>query len=249
MKELARRRGRFGHIRILERKSDGARLYCIDSSVQTMIQPDGVSMFGYVHAAKLLLGPAHRVLIVGGAGGSLATMLARAGHDVTVLDVDPAAEALARDYFGLDVRVRWFTGDLSSFYDAHHEVFDAVCVDACDADGLVGGFDSPDTLIALMNLACPDGSLVLNLVHEDGAPPWGPLLAAEIAERGFNVTRYHAEQGWEGNELLHIRARGPTDALRVADVQRRPPEARTYLLSLRAHSPRRRGDAPGGASS
>ena len=125
MKELARKRGRFGHIRILERKSDGARLYCIDSSVQTMIQPDGVSMFGYVHAAKLLLMPAHKILIIGGAGGSLATMLARTGRAVTVLDIDPAAEALARDYFGLDPSVRWVTGDLSSFYGTHDEVFDA----------------------------------------------------------------------------------------------------------------------------
>ena len=249
MRELARQRGRFGHIRILERKSDGARLYCIDSSVQTMVQPDGQSLFGYVHAAKLLLMPAHKILIVGGAGGSLATMLARTGRAVTVLDIDPAAEALARDYFGLDPRVRWITGDLSSFYSTYDEVFDAVCIDACDADGLVGGFDDPGVLIALMNLACPDGSLVLNLVHEDGAPPWGPLLAAEIAARGFNVTRYRAEEGWEGNELLHIRARGPTDRLRLADVQQRPTEARTYLLSLRAHSPRRRRDAPGGVSS
>jgi 2-polyprenyl-3-methyl-5-hydroxy-6-metoxy-1,4-benzoquinol methylase len=243
VKELVRQQGRFGHIRILERESDGARLYCIDSSVQTMIQADGVSMFGYVHAAKLLLMPARKILIVGGAGGSLATMLARTGRAVTVLDVDPVAEALARDYFGLDPSVRWVTGDLPSFYSMHHEVFDAVCIDACDADGLVGGFDDPDMLIALVNLACPEGSLVLNLVQEDGAPPWGPLLAAEIAARGLNVTRYHAEEGWEGNELLHIRARGPTDGLRVADVQRRPPEARTYLLSLRAHSPRRRRDA------
>lgn len=238
MRELARQQGRFGHIRILERKCDGARLYCIDSSVQTMIRADGVSMFGYVHAAKLLLMPAHRILIIGGAGGSLATMLARAGRDVTVLEVDPAAEALARDYFGLDVRVRWITGDLSSFYDEHHEVFDAVCVDACDADGLVGGFDDPDMLIALMTLACPDGSLVLNLVHEAGAPPWGGSLAAEIVARGFNATLYRSEEGWEGNELLHIRARGPTDRFRVGDVQRHPAEARTYLLSLRAHSPR-----------
>ena len=239
MRELARQRGRFGCIRILERKSDGARLYCIEDSVQTMIRADGVSMFGYVHAAKLLLGSARTVLIVGGAGGSLATMLARAGHDVTVLDIDPAAEALARDYFGLDLRVRWITGDLFSFCDVHHEVFDAVCVDACDADGLVGGFDDPDMLIAVMALACPDGSLVLNLVHEDGAPPWGASLAAQIAARGFNATLFRSEEGWEGNELLHIRARGPTDRLRVADVQGRPAEARTYLLSLRSHSPRR----------
>jgi spermidine synthase len=240
MRVLARQQGRFGLIRILERVSDNARLYCIDASVQTMIQPDGVSMFGYVHAAKLLLMPARKILIVGGAGGSLATMLARVGRVVTVLDVDPAAENLAREYFGLDPRVRWITGDLASFYDTHDEIFDAVCIDACDGDGLVAGFEDAEALIALMKVACPDGSLVLNLVREDGAPPWGGSLAAAIAARGYNATLYRSEDGWEGNELLHVRARGPTDSLFVSDVRARPTEARTYLMSLRAHTPRGR---------
>lgn len=239
MRVLARREGRFGQIRVLERKSDGARLYCIDSSVQTMVQSDGVSVFGYVHAAKLLLAPAHKVLIVGGGGGSLATMLARAGHDVTVLEVDPAAEELARAYFGLDARVRWITGDIFSFYNTNDEVFNALCIDACDAEGLISCFADPDTLAALLVVACPNGSLVLNLVHEDGAPPWGEVLAAKIAARGLSATLYRSEEGWEGNEILHARAQGPTDKLSITDVHRHPPEARTYLLSLRAHTPSR----------
>lgn len=237
MRALAQRHGRFGLIRIFERKADGARLYCINGSVQTMVQADGVSVFGYVHAAKLLLRPAHRVLIVGGAGGSLATMLARAGHAVTVLDVDPAAEELARTYFGLDARVRWITGDLLTFFAAHCETFDAVCVDACNSEGLVDGFDDPDTLLALHALACPKGSLVINLVHEEGAPPWGSALATGIVERGFSATLYRPEDGFEGNELLHTRARGRTDTLRIVGVEQCPAEARTYLMSLRAHTP------------
>ena len=68
MRELAQRDGLFGPIRVLERKSDGARLYCIGSSIQTMMLREGVSTFGYVHAAKLLLADAKSVLIVGGAG-------------------------------------------------------------------------------------------------------------------------------------------------------------------------------------
>ena len=85
MHELTQREGQFGSIRVLERKRDGARLYCIKSSVQTMIGRDGVSLFGYVHAAKLLLKPSRTVLLIGGGGGSLATMLARQGRAVTVV--------------------------------------------------------------------------------------------------------------------------------------------------------------------
>lgn len=238
MRVLAHREGLFGPIRTLERKSDGARLYCVRDSVQTMVQPDGVSVFGYVHAAKLLLKAARTVLLIGGGGGSLATMLARQGCGVTVIDVDPAAEELARAYFGLDERVRWFTTEPFAFIEARSTFYDAVVVDACNADGLVAPFNDADVLVEVLRRVCPSGSLVLNLVHEDGAPPWGGALANEIAARGLNVTLYRAEDGWEGNEILHVRAHGPTNVLIAPDVSHRPPEARTYLMSLRAQTPR-----------
>lgn len=237
MRVLAHREGLFGPIRILERESDGARLYCVRDSVQTMAQPDGVSVFGYVHAAKLLLKSARNALLIGGGGGSLATMLARQGCDVTVIDVDPAAEELARTYFDLDERVHWLTTEPFSFIETCSARFDAVVVDACNADGLVAPFDDPDVLVSVLKRACPEGSLVLNLVPDEGVPPWGGSLAGMIASRGLNVTLYRPEDGWEGNEILHVRAHGPTDVLLAPDVSHRPPETRTYLMSLRAHTP------------
>lgn len=238
MRVLARREGLFGPIRILERKSDGARLYCLRDSVQTMVQADGVSVFGYVHAAKLLLKAARTVLVIGGGGGSLATMLARRGCDVTVVDVDPAAEELARSYFSLDERVRWFTAEPFPFIEACNTFYDAVVVDACNADGLVAPFNDTDVLIKVLRRVCPDGSLVLNLVHEDGAPPWGRALARKIAAQGLNITLYSADLGWEGNEVLHVRAHGPTDVLDAHDLSQRAAETRTYLMSLRAETRR-----------
>ena len=95
MIELDRREGLLGTIRILERRADGARLYCLGASIQTMAQPDGDSLFGYVHATKLLLREANDILLIGGGGGSLATMLARRGRRVTVVEADPVAESLA----------------------------------------------------------------------------------------------------------------------------------------------------------
>jgi spermidine synthase len=241
MHVLARREGLFGPIRILERKSDGARLYCVKGSVQTMVRADGVSVFGYVHAVKLLLKSARAILMIGGGGGSLATMLARQGAEVTVLEVDPVAEELARTYFGLDERVHWLTTEPISFLEQWSTIYDAVVVDACNADGLVAPFNDADVLTDMLRRVCPDGSLVLNLVHEDGAPPWGRALARKIAAQGLNITLYSAELGWEGNEVLHVRAHGPTDVLDAHDLSQRPAETRTYLMSLRAET--RRGAA------
>lgn len=234
-RELARRDGLFGPIRVLERKSDGARLYCINGSVQTLMLPEGVSAFGYVHAAKLLAGDARDVLMIGGGGGSLATMLARRGACVTVLDVDPAAEEIARTYFDLHHGVNWLTTDPLAFIDNHHGVFDAVIIDACNSEGLVSPFNKPSVIANILTRACPSGSLIVNVVAEDGAPSWGGWMAAKLASIGFSVCLYRSEEGWEGNEVLHVRAEGPTDQLAVTDIDQRPPEARTYLMSLRPH--------------
>ena len=238
MKVLARRNGMFGPIRVMERQTDRARLYCINGSVQTMVRPDGVSVFGYVHAAKLLLEPAHTILLVGGAGGSLATMLARKGKAVTVVDVDPAAEELARTYFALDDRVHWVTAEALSFIEHYNGIFDAVAIDACDDNGLVQPFDNADALARILMRACPHGSLVINVVHEDGVPPRGRELADALVQRGLSATVYSADDGWEGNEVLHVRAAGPTDTLITQDYPQRPAETRTYLMSLRAITPR-----------
>jgi SAM-dependent methyltransferase len=235
MKVLASRPGLFGPIRVLERKSDGARLYCIKGSVQTLMLAEGVSAFGYVHAAKLLAANARDVLMIGGGGGSLATMLARRGQRVTVLDVDPAAEAIAREYFGLHDGVHWLTTDALSFIENHRGAFDAIIIDACDSEGLVFPFNSPQTIANILKKACPKGSLIINVVQEEGAPTWGGWLAEKLGSFGLSVCLYRSEDGWEGNEILHVRATGPTDSFVITDLAQRPPEARTYLMSLRPH--------------
>jgi spermidine synthase len=250
-RELARRDGLFGPIRVLERKSDGARLYCINGSVQTLMLAEGVSAFGYVHAAKLLVANAQDVLMIGGGGGSLATMLARRDHRITVLDIDPAAEPIAREYFDLHESVRWVTADPIAFIEGGHDAFDAVIIDACDSEGLVSPFNKPHIIANILTKACPKGSLIVNVVSEDGAPSWGGWMAAKLASLGFSVCLYRSEEGWEGNEVLHVRVEGPTDQLTVTDLERRPPEARTYLMSLRPHvsgrgfSQKRKHDAEG----
>ncbi len=234
-RELTRRDGLFGPIRVLERKSDGARLYCINGSIQTLMLPEGVSAFGYVHAAKLLSANATNVLMIGGGGGSLATMLARRGARVTVLDIDPAAEAIARDYFDLHESVHWLTTDPVVFIENCSSTFDAVIIDACDSEGLVSPFNKPQVVADILSKACPHGSLIVNVVAEDGAPSWSGWMAAKLASLGFSVCLYRSEEGWEGNEILHVRADGPTDQLAITDLDQRPPEARTYLMSLRPH--------------
>ncbi|MDP3739979.1 MAG: methyltransferase domain-containing protein [Hyphomonadaceae bacterium] len=238
MKELARREGPFGTVRIVERRQDGARLYCIDDGVQTLARPDGTSLFGYVHAIKLLVGDAPNVLMLGGGGGSLATMLARRNRDVTVVDIDPAAESLARRYFGLDPRVAWITGDGLAYLEACTRRFEAVVIDTCDAHGLVPTFMTQDNLLTAMKVLTPTGSLILNLAGDGNRPDVAWQLACAMVASGQSAALFRSDLGEEGNELLHVRSRGPTALIEIGDLYERPLEARLYLMSLRAFVPR-----------
>ena len=237
MREIDSRQGRFGEIRIMERRRDSARLYCVGDGVQTMSAPDGTSLFGYVHAIKLLIGNARTVLMLGGGGGSLATMLARRGVDVTVVDIDDVAEDIARRYFGLDHRVRWVTEDAGTFIRSCPDRFDALVIDACDERGAVEAFATEESLVESLGLVRGGGSLVLNLANNGGPeiPAW--QLASAMAGRGLNATLYRPALGNEGNELLHVAVGGPRTPIKIGNLSDRPKETWLYLSTLEAFIP------------
>jgi spermidine synthase len=207
--------------------------------LQTLVDATGTSLFGYVNALKLLLRGRIRVLMLGGGGGSLATMLARKGHSVTVVDIDPMAEDIAKRYFDLDPRVRWITEDGLRFPEHCHTKYDAIVIDACTGNGTVPGFTQAPWLASIMNICKPSGVVMLNLaynlVDEGKIAIDGFALADQMNSQGFHSVLLRPEYGWEGNELLILsRAKTPVK-LRKPDILTRPAEARSYLLSLRAY--------------
>ena len=237
MKEIDRRQGMFGTIEIKERLADGARRWCVGESIQTMTSQDGTSLFGYVHAIKLLLAGARNVLMLGGGGGSLATMLSRRGASVTVVDIDPQAEDLARRYFELHPRVQWITTDARSYLATCGQQFDGIVFDTCDAEGFVTDLATTDVLISALSVMHTNGALVLNLPSND-ATDYAWQLASAMVDRGLNATLFRPALGEEANEVLHVRICGPTETISVGNLGERPPEARTYLATLRSMTPR-----------
>jgi spermidine synthase len=92
----------------------------------------GVSLAPYIHALFGLIRQkrCRKVLIVGCGGGSLATMLSRAGAEVTLLDVDARAFAIARRYFHLPASVECHVADGARFLRRNLVRYDAIVVDA-----------------------------------------------------------------------------------------------------------------------
>jgi len=91
-----------------------------------------VSLLDYVHAifGQLRQMQAQSVLMIGCAGGSLATMLSRVGCSVVAIDVNAQAFVLARRYFGLPTEVECRVADGFDYVLTTRRKFDAIVVDA-----------------------------------------------------------------------------------------------------------------------
>ena len=124
---------RFGPpISIEKEVKAGAIAYWQGGYCQSRADKSGVSLLDYIHAIFGLLRQkqAQTALMVGCAGGSLATMLSRVGCDVVAIDVNPRAFVLARRYFGLPVQVECHVADGFNYLLATRRKFDAIVVDA-----------------------------------------------------------------------------------------------------------------------
>jgi spermidine synthase len=129
---LAERKSRFGRIAILKREETGALVYAQADSFQSEADADGISLVAYIHALFGLLRQARcdKVLMIGCGGGTLATMLTKAGCTPTVVDIDPQSFLLARRYFGLPESVICRVADGSDYLLGQESTFDAVVLDA-----------------------------------------------------------------------------------------------------------------------
>jgi spermidine synthase len=171
---VAERKSRFGAITILKRPT-GSLLYVQGDSFQSEADENGISLVGYIHAIFGLIrqAGAKRVLMIGCGGGTLATMLARIGCTLTVVDIDPHAFLLARRYFRFPESITCRVADGCQYLLSEQGTFDAVVLDA-----FRGGF-MPDHLTSSAFFALvrprltPSGSIFVNVHVEndlDDAP-------------------------------------------------------------------------------
>src|SRR5271170_1733301 len=129
---------RFGTIDIVERRSDGARLYLQDEQLQSFARPGGVSLFPYIQAMRSILvqARAQRIAVLGAAGGTLATMMAQSGAQPVLVDINPDAFALAKKYFWLAPSVECVVADARRFLSSGTDLFDAIVLDAFGSDDM-----------------------------------------------------------------------------------------------------------------
>ena len=144
-------RSLFGTVKVLRSAPEPGsdrfqRMYFQDGLTQNTVDSAQRSTSFYTYALEGLARayrPQLRSALVLGLGAGMVPMaLAKSGAAVVVVDIDPVAARVARDYFGLDPdRVRIHEGDARTFVRDCRGGYDVVVVDLFHGDG------TPDYLV------------------------------------------------------------------------------------------------------
>lgn len=182
MKILGRYNGKLGDIAIWESEKTRDRFYLEGEIFQSQSSAAGESRLPYVKVMEAFLSDAKNVLLLGCGGGNLATMLARSGKSVTVVDHNPVSFDLAKRFFGMPKAISCIVEDFKEYLAAETRSFDGIAID-------VGGpgfcyeeqFD-PATCHSITARLSPGGRGILNMLVAtdfDAAPD---LMGSDLSE-------------------------------------------------------------------
>lgn len=163
----------------------------------------GVSLAEYIHALFGLVlqkRPRH-VLMIGCAGGTLATMLSRAGVRVSLVDIDPLSFEIARRYFHLPPSVDCHARDGAAFLRRTADRYDAIILDAF-ADEIIPPHLLTDAFFRLVKARLKRGGLFLvNIVVKDDVDPTPDRIARTMRKAWQNVRLLDAD-GFENRNAV-----------------------------------------------
>lgn len=182
----------FGIIRIL-RNQDGTLEYYQNGCFHSQATAKGVSICAYVHIIYqiILQKKGRKVLSIGCGGGTLPTMLSRKGCDVTVVDINPAAFTIARDYFSMPDTVKCVEHDGIAFIRMAKQTYDAVVIDVFDnANKVPRAFTTKGFLAAANKKLKRGGVLIMNVMTKDDADKSAYRVAKNMHAAGMKVSIY-----------------------------------------------------------
>lgn len=187
MTTVARRPKRPGKIRIVRNSDDGSLLYMHGIWVQSHADRAGTSLLSYIHAlfGLVVQTGARRILVIGGAGGTLGTMLARLGKRVTLVDIDPVAFTLARKHFGLADEIDCHVAEGRAFLAGTRRRFDAIVIDAFCRNLPPPLLCTVEFIALARRRLTRGGCLLFNAILADRADDLADRLAAGIVKAGL----------------------------------------------------------------
>jgi spermidine synthase len=185
MKVIGRFKGKLGEIYIWENERDGSRMYLEGEIFQSHSTPAGQSHFKYIQVMDHFLAPQSDVLVLGCGGGNLATMLARAGKAVVVVDHNPTSFDIARTFFGMPDHIPSEVRDFRDYLASCSRCFAGIAID-------VGGpgfcfeeqFDAV-TCGHLKRVLSRGGRMIMNMMVANDLDGSADKIARLLSGKGF----------------------------------------------------------------
>ncbi len=178
-----------GTVRLVRNTRTGALLYAQKGGNQTATDANGVSLDSYIHALFHLVMQTNpkTALMIGCAGGTLATMLTRAGVRMTVVDIDKAAFVLAKAHFGMPKSVKCVTADGLKFMRSTKAKFDAVIIDAFVGETIPPQFTDDAFCQTAKRCLRPSGTLYMNVCLDGRKDQTADILALTFQRNQWHV--------------------------------------------------------------
>jgi spermidine synthase len=239
--ELYRGNSSFGLIQVLQTGQVPTRYYLTDYLIQNeydVLRRQSAAMFTWMleDLARAYAPRLDDVLCIGMGIGVVPHDLAALGARVDVVEINPAAVRVAREYFDLDTSAfRLTIGDGRWFLNRTRSKYDAVILDAFVGDGSPSHLMSREAFEAVRRVLRPQGVLVINTFVDVESP--GGYMGASLYKTlsaVFSSVRVHGARG--ANTLFVASDRSPLTILHEPDFPRVHPRAVTDVRAAFAGS-------------
>jgi hypothetical protein len=204
MKVLSRRLEGGRSVRVVEFISDGSRLYFEGPALYTHVDAQGGNLLTYISAMERALVGAPTVLLLGTAGGALATQLSRAGVAVTAVDDWHTAFELARRWFHLPDDVECIHADALALLRETDRKWSAVAIDVFHGVEIPDDFLTTDVGQLLTRVVEPGGLIVWNVADGPGSRPARWIVKA-LRQQGLQPSMISVIYPDVGNTLVVCR--------------------------------------------
>jgi spermidine synthase len=188
---------------------------------QSVADRYGVSLAEYIHALFGLVLQKHprHVLMIGCGGGTLATMLSRAGVAVTLVDIDPLSFEIARRYFHMPQTVECHAADGAAFLRRRTDRYDAVILDAF-SDEIIPPHLLKESFFRLVKVHLKrSGLFLVNIVVKDDDDPV-PDRIAHAMKKVWRRARLLDSDGFENRNAIAMA--GAVVGLKPPRLQMKP---------------------------
>jgi SAM-dependent methyltransferase len=188
---------------IEQNNATGKVSYWAAGENQSVADRNGISLADYIHAMYfyILRARCREVLMIGCGGGTLATMLRRAGIAVTIVDISAASFEIARRYFHLPDDVACHIADGRAFVARTRRRFDAIVLDAYDGHDIPKQFLTP-RFFALAKTRMTRGAIFLMNVMVANDDDRAPDNIARAMGWSFRHVRLLDCDGWIDRNAL-----------------------------------------------